>query len=246
MLPIGNNPAYQKWVEQQGGVEKAQNVANIAALKGTKIHLEISNAYKKQNYRFSNPITIPESPHEDLSPWVNNLYTFLRKLEVIEESYQLAYSQQSQFAGELDLLLTGLRRLSFFTDKSLINKTLLADGELTVADIKTRSKPKRREHLLRYALQLGAYSLAWNSFQDRKIDSGLIIVSCPELHLYYLDNLDLEFYQKEFLKGVRAFSNKEEYSRETLIKDVGLIEYDKYTKIIPNNKLPRRLYTAAL
>jgi hypothetical protein len=83
-------------------------------------------------------------------------------------------------------------------------------GEESILDFKQSNKPKKREWIEDYFLQISAYALAHNKTYDTKISQGVILVCTPPP-----ENLFQEFivqgdefieYQEKFLKKVEQFN----------------------------------------
>ena len=87
------------------------------------------------------------------------------------------------------------------------------NGRESIIDFKQTNKPKRREWIDDYFVQLGAYAMAHNYVHRTKIQSGIILMCSKDGFFQKFEVFDKEFvdYQHEFLKKV-----------------------DQYYKIVPN------------
>ena len=75
-------------------------------------------------------------------------------------------------------------------------------GRESIIDFKQTNKPKRREWIDDYFVQLGAYAMAHNYVYRTKIQSGIILMCSKDGFFQKFEVFDQEFvdYQHEFLK----------------------------------------------
>ena len=76
------------------------------------------------------------------------------------------------------------------------------NGRESIIDFKQTNKPKRREWIDDYFVQLGAYAMAHNYVYRTKIQSGIILMCSKDGYFQKFEVFDQEFvdYQHEFLK----------------------------------------------
>ena len=76
------------------------------------------------------------------------------------------------------------------------------NGRESIVDFKQTNKPKRREWVSDYFVQLGAYAMAHNYVYQTKIQSGIILMCSKDGFFQKFEVFDKEFvdYQHEFLK----------------------------------------------
>ena len=76
------------------------------------------------------------------------------------------------------------------------------NGRESIIDFKQTNKPKRREWVSDYFVQLGAYAMAHNYVYQTKIQSGIILMCSKDGFFQKFEVFDQEFvdYQHEFLK----------------------------------------------
>ena len=77
------------------------------------------------------------------------------------------------------------------------------DGQPAIIDFKQSNKPKRREWIMDYFEQLGAYTMAHNQVYDTKIQSGIVLM-CTKDFLFQ----KFEVSGREFVKHQHAFLRK--------------------------------------
>ena len=81
------------------------------------------------------------------------------------------------------------------------------NGRESIIDFKQTNKPKRREWIEDYFVQLGAYAMAHNYIYQTKIQSGIILMCSKDGFFQKFEVFDQEFvdYQHEFLKKVDQY-----------------------------------------
>jgi len=102
-------------------------------------------------------------------------------------------------------------------------------GRESIIDFKQTNKPKRREWIDDYFIQLGAYAMAHNFIYDTKIQSGIILMCTKDNLFQKFEVSDKEFvgYQHAFLRKVDEYyrncnQNKEaeRYKNEEISKEI--------------------------
>ena len=95
------------------------------------------------------------------------------------------------------------------------------NGRESIIDFKQTNKPKRREWIEDYFIQIGAYAMAHNYIYRTKIQSGIILMCSKDGFFQKFEVSDKEFvgYQHAFLKKVDQY-----------YKNVSKHPKDKYTK----------------
>jgi genome maintenance exonuclease 1 len=84
------------------------------------------------------------------------------------------------------------------------------DGEQSIVDFKQSNKPKRREWIGDYKLQLAAYALAHNEVYNTNITKGVNLI-CTKDNLYQEFIFDGEDFRKakyEWLRRVDQYYNE--------------------------------------
>ena len=83
------------------------------------------------------------------------------------------------------------------------------DGKQSIIDFKQSNKPKKKEYIDDYFLQIGAYSLAHNTVYNSNITQGVVLV-CTVDRLFQdfkIEGNELLEYQNKFLERVEKFYN---------------------------------------
>ena len=81
------------------------------------------------------------------------------------------------------------------------------EGKETIVDFKQSNKPKKKEYIFDYFLQLGAYSLAHNIVYNSKITQGVVLL-CTVDNLFQdfkIEGEQLIQFQNKFLEKVEQF-----------------------------------------
>ena len=80
----------------------------------------------------------------------------------------------------------------------------------TILDFKQSNKPKKKEYIEDYFLQIGAYSLAHNRVYNSRITQGVILLCTVDLLFqdFKIEGNELISYQNKFLEKVEQFYQK--------------------------------------
>jgi len=78
----------------------------------------------------------------------------------------------------------------------------LHNGRETVVDFKQANRPKKKEWIEDYYLQIAAYAMAHDYVHESKIEQGVIMVCTPDLYYqeFKVEGPELRRYKHEFLK----------------------------------------------
>ena len=81
------------------------------------------------------------------------------------------------------------------------------NGRESIIDFKQTNKPKQREWIEDYFIQLGAYAMAHNYVYQTKIQSGIILMCSKDKFFQKFESSDKEFvgYQHAFLRKVDQY-----------------------------------------
>ena len=86
----------------------------------------------------------------------------------------------------------------------------LYNGKETILDFKQSNKPKKREWIEDYFLQIAAYGLAHNEVYSTNISQGVILVCTPPpdciFQEFILSEIDFKYYQDKFLEKVKSYN----------------------------------------
>jgi len=101
------------------------------------------------------------------------------------------------------------------------------NGRESIIDFKQTNKPKRREWIDDYFIQLGAYAMAHNYVYQTKIQSGIILMCSKDNFFQKFESSDKEFvgYQHAFLRKVdEYYRNYNQNKKDTEYKKKGISE----------------------
>jgi genome maintenance exonuclease 1 len=82
-------------------------------------------------------------------------------------------------------------------------------GEPAILDFKQTNKPKKREWIEDYFLQLTAYSLAHNETHGTEIKTGVILMCSAnnEYQEFVIEGSEFEHYSQRWLSRVEQYYN---------------------------------------
>ena len=83
------------------------------------------------------------------------------------------------------------------------------DYEDSIIDFKQSNKPKRKEWIEDYFMQLGAYAMAHNQVYDTEITQGVVLMCTPDNYFQKFQIKGKEFikYQHKFLERLNKYYN---------------------------------------
>jgi genome maintenance exonuclease 1 len=164
------------------GDQAADRVRDVAAMRGTAMHKYLE-AY------------IQGSGHKDLT-------------SVGQEAEPMAKKIISEGLSGLDEIW-GSEVVLYYPDlyAGATDVVGIYNGRESIIDFKQTNKPKRREWIDDYFIQLGAYAMAHNFIYDTKIQSGIILMCSRDKLFQKFEVSDQEFvrYQHAFLKKVDQY-----------------------------------------
>jgi genome maintenance exonuclease 1 len=90
------------------------------------------------------------------------------------------------------------------------------DGEMAVVDFKQTNKPKRREWIDDYFMQLGAYGMAHDYVYKTAIKKGVIMMVNPDNYYqeFIVEGSEFRKYKHEFIKRVNEYYDDYVFSKD--------------------------------
>jgi len=173
-----------KW-RQNVGENKAESIMNEAANRGTIMHRILEGYLLGQN-------------HADFS-------------DLGQEAGIMAQTViDSGIRGHLDEIWGS--EITVYYPRLYAGATDLAgiyDGRESIIDFKQSNKPKRREWITDYFLQLAAYAMAHNYVYGTNIQSGVVLMCTKDNYFQKFEVKDKEFqrFSWEWLRRVDKFKN---------------------------------------
>ena len=175
--------ALEAW-KMRVGEELATRTKDQAAERGTSMHSILEGYLLGQH-------------HLDLTELGQNAHTMAR--QIIENGLK---DLNEIWGSEITVHYPGL--YAGATDLAGV-----FNGAESIVDFKQSNKPKRKEWITDYFLQLGAYAMAHNHVYGTKITQGVILM-CTKDNLFQkfeVDGQKFINYQHDFLKRVDIYYN---------------------------------------
>lgn len=177
--------ALEAW-KARVGMDEANRTKDQAAERGTSMH-RILEGYLLGQY------------HLDLTDLGQNAHTMAK--QIIDNGLK---DLTEIWGSEVTIHYPGL--YAGATDLSGIY-----NGSESIIDFKQSNKPKRKEWITDYFLQLGAYAMGHNHVYGTKIDRGVVLM-CTKDNLFQrfeVEGNEFVSYQHEFLRRVdQYYKNK--------------------------------------
>lgn len=141
------------------GEQRAQQITTEAANRGTRMHAYLEHYVLQEDMK-----PLPSNPFAHPS-WFMAAEVILKGLSNVDEFWgvEVPLYYSGLYAGTTDCI--GLWK-----------------GRPAIMDFKQTNKPKKREWIEDYFLQLAAYAAAHNEMHGTTIDQGVILMACqPKL-----------------------------------------------------------------
>ena len=176
----------KEWKAKVGEAE-AERIKNLSSRRGTSMH-KFLEAY------------VTGIGYDDLTELGRQASPMAQKviemgLAPVEEYYgsEVTLYYPGLYAGSTDLVCNH-------------------NGMETIVDFKQSNRPKRKEWIEDYFMQLGAYAMAHNQVYDTEITQGVVLMCTPDNYFQKFQIKGKEFikYQHKFLERVdKYYSNLE-------------------------------------
>ena len=173
--------ALDKWKARVGIVE-ADRIRDTSAARGTNMHLHLEKYVLGEG-------------HLDLTPGgqvakVMADVIIEKGLKDMSEIWgsEVTLHYPGKYAGQTDLVG-------------------VYDYEDSIIDYKQSNRPKRREYIDDYFMQLGAYAMAHNQVYNTDITQGVVLICTPDHYFQKFTVNGKEFikYQNQFLERVEKY-----------------------------------------
>ena len=179
----------KEW-ENSVGKDKAEQIKNEAATVGTHMHNVV------ERLLMNKPLPVPRT-------WL------------AVKGYRMGYALIEHFFPHVqevwgsEVPLYYPERYAGTTDCVGIYK-----GEATILDFKQTNKPKKREWIDDYFLQLGAYAAAHNKVHGTDIRQGVIMMVCQDGTIQEFVTCGREFdgYQDQWMRRVEQYASQKRES----------------------------------
>ena len=178
------------------GEQEAERIKNLSSRRGTAMHKFLEHHILGTGY-------------DDLTGLGQEAKAMAEK--VIEVGLAPV---EEYYGSEVTLYYPGLYAGS--TDLVCIH-----NGEDTIVDFKQANKPKKKEWIEDYYLQIAAYAMAHDYVHGSTINKGVIMVCTPDLYYqeFIVEGPELRQYKHKFLKRLDMyhdlkFDDKEKYNSQ--------------------------------
>ena len=164
------------------GEKKAEEIKNLSSARGTAMHKYL------ESY-------IQEIGYEDFTGIGNEAKSMAEKvieigLAPVDEYYgsEVTMYYPGLYAGQTDLVC-------------------MHNGEDAIVDFKQSNRPKKKEWIEDYYLQIAAYAMAHDYVHKSKINKGVIMVCTPDLYYqeFIISGADLRQWKYKFLKRLDMY-----------------------------------------
>ena len=164
------------------GEQAAERIKNLSSKRGTSMHKFLEHYVLGTGY-------------DDLTGLGQEAKTMAEKiidvgLTPVEEYYgsEVTLYYPGLYAGSTDLVC-------------------LHNGMETVVDFKQANRPKKKEWIEDYYLQIAAYAMAHAYVHDSRIQQGVIMVCTPDLYYqeFVVSGAELRQYKHKFLKRLDMY-----------------------------------------
>ena len=169
------------WIAKKGEAE-AERIKNVSSSRGTAMHKFLEHHITGVGY-------------DDLTAIGQEAKAMAGK--VIEIGLAPV---EEYFGSEVTLYYPGLYAGS--TDL-----VCLHNGRETVVDFKQANRPKKKEWIEDYYLQIAAYAMAHDYVHNSNIEQGVIMVCTPDLYYqeFKVEGPELRRYKHQFLKRLDMY-----------------------------------------
>ena len=164
------------------GDKEADRIMNLSSVRGTAMHKYLESH-------------ITDIGYEDLTDTGKQAKTMAEKvieigLAPVDEYYgsEVTMYYPGLYAGQTDLVC-------------------IHDGEDAIVDFKQSNRPKRKEWVEDYCLQIAAYAMAHDYVHGSRINKGVIMVCTPDLYYqeFVVEGAELRQYKHKFLKRLDMY-----------------------------------------
>ena len=164
------------------GEKKAEEIKNLSSNRGTAMHKFLEKYVLGEGY---DDLTELGKVAKKMASKVIDI-----GLTPVNEYYgsEVTLYYPGLYAGSTDLICSH-------------------NGRETVVDFKQSNRPKQREWVGDYFLQIAAYAMAHDYVHNSKIEQGVIMMCTPDLYYqeFVVEGAELRRYKHEFLKRLDMY-----------------------------------------
>ncbi len=176
------NQQFLKDWKDRVGKEEAERIKNLSSRRGTAMHKFLENHIRGIGYDDLTPIGCEAKPMAE---------------KIIEKGFE---SVEEYYGSEVMLHYPGL----FAGSTDLI---CLHDGLETIVDFKQSNRPKKKEWIEDYYIQVAAYAMAHDEVYRSTIRQAVIMICTPDLYYqeFKIQDIDLRSYKHKWLKRLDMY-----------------------------------------
>jgi hypothetical protein len=190
-----NQEFLKEWKAKVGEAE-AERIKNLSSVRGTAMHKYLESYIQELGY-------------EDLTD------TGVQAKSMAEKVIEIGLAPVDEYYGsEVTMYYPGL----YAGQTDLV---CMHNGEDAIVDFKQANRPKKKEWIEDYYLQIAAYAMAHDYVHKSTIKKGVIMVCTPDLYYqeFVVSGAELRQYKHKFLKRLDMyhelkFDEKEKYNSE--------------------------------
>ena len=194
ILGATKNQQFLKDWKAKVGEQEAERIKNLSSRRGTAMHKFIESHVEGVGYDDLTEVG------QEAKPMAKKIIEM--GLTPVEEYYgsEVMLHYPGLYAGSTDLVC-------------------LHDGVETIIDFKQANRPKNKDWIDDYFLQLAAYGMAHNHVYNTKIQGGVILMCSPELvfQRFFVTPKEYQVLQWRWLKRVDLYYKM----KESGIRDQG-------------------------
>ena len=173
-----------KW-KNKVGHEEAERIKNYSSNRGPAMHKFIEKHIQKSGYEDLTPIGVEAKPMAQ---------------KIIETGLQ---NISEYYGSEVTLYYPGL----YAGSTDLVCEH---EGKDTIIDFKQTNRPKKKEWIEDYYLQIAAYAMAHDQTHGSNIEQGIIMMCTPELYFqeFKFEGEEMRKYRHQFLARLSQYHGK--------------------------------------
>jgi len=197
------NQQFLKDWKDRVGKEEAERIKNLSSRRGTAMHKFLENHIQGIGYDDLTPIGCEAKPMAE---------------KIIEKGFE---SVEEYYGSEVMLHYPGL----FAGSTDLI---CLHDGLETIVDFKQSNRPKKKEWIEDYYIQVAAYAMAHDEVYRSTIRQAVIMICTPDLYYqeFKIQDIDLRSYKHKWLKRLDMYHELQFDEKEQAQVDVKAEEFE--------------------
>jgi genome maintenance exonuclease 1 len=179
---LTKDQSFLKDWQEKVGHEKAESIKNHSSKRGTSVHKFLESYITGVGYDDLSSIGTEAKPMAEKIIEVG--------LTPVDEYYgsEVSLYYPGLYAGSTDLIC-------------------LHNNKETIVDFKQANRPKKKEWIEDYYLQIAAYAMAHDYVHKSRIEQGVIMMCTPDLYYqeFVISGAELRRYKHKFLKRLDMY-----------------------------------------